>query len=92
MLQEAIQPAVQLEWVDPHRRPKPHHGVQAVHDGHERHHGTDEHLSRVFAKPQRDENVQNGTVTFRPVFYPSNQGVEELHRSERSGLRLIRVV
>jgi hypothetical protein len=39
---------------------------------------------------QRDENVQNGTVNFRPVFYPSNQGVEELNSSERSGLMLIR--
>jgi hypothetical protein len=40
--------AIQIGWTDLYRRPEAHHGVRAVHNGHERYHGPDEHLSRMF--------------------------------------------
>ncbi len=39
----------------------------------------------------RECDVQNGTVTFRLLFYPYKQGVEQLERTEHSGLGLIGV-
>ncbi len=39
----------------------------------------------------RECDVQNGTVTFPLLFYPYKQGVEQLERTEHSGLGLIGV-
>jgi len=34
----------------------------------------------------RDENVQNGTVTYRLLLYRNKQGIEKFHRPEHEAL------
>jgi hypothetical protein len=42
--------AIHLGWMEDHRLLVAHHGLLEVHNGHERHHGTDERISRMLAR------------------------------------------